>query len=97
MGHREGKEDARKLQTAGSLLRKGHWQTWFGSIWTLEGDDPGDWEPASCLNPPSPSIPSLSTAHRELPMCLWPNILPRGNAIGWKSKPWAIFYAQEET
>ena len=43
MGHREGKEDARKSQTAGSLLRKGHWQKWFGSIWTLEGDDPGDW------------------------------------------------------
>lgn len=57
----------------------------------------GTGEPASCLNPPSPSIPSLSTAHRELPMCLWPNILPRGNAIGWKSKPWAIFYAQEKT
>lgn len=56
----------------------------------------GIGESASCPHPPSPSIPSLSTAPERASHVPLPKHPPNGNAVGWKCKPWAIFYAHEK-
>lgn len=83
---KEGERDARQLQIAGSLLRKG---CLWGGLHTFAlggggGVAPGNLE-TGLLPVFSFTLDSITRLHlQELLICLRPNILQRGNAAGWE-------------
>lgn len=86
---KEGKEDERRLQIAGSFLRKGHCPGGLKTFGLGRGVIPGIWGPAFCLHPPSPSIPSLDCTCKGFSSAF------AQTSFKWKCSGWERVLAQE--